>query len=246
MRATALTLAGALASAAPSRLEELGRAGRLPMVPRLLAMFLCLATGLILAGNAHAACKDPLPSAPKFYPLYKDAVLAMRGRPEERWLEPADAYSAETVTFPFDSMKVGGAKFKCVIVRLVMQAESRGATVGVGLFAMPSVTTNAADVSLDQRAVWFSYAAMSDEVIAPYGMKCYGNGPGPHPCKLDVTDAFNAFLYGGQAPTGNMDATGAPAFAYVSGGQPLAFAVGAFGNGANGPSIYEVSLYIFE
>jgi AAA domain-containing protein len=86
-----------------------------------------------------------------------------------------------------------------------------------------------------QKAVWFSYAAMSDEVIAPYGMKYYGSGPGPHPCKLDATDTFNAFLCGGRAPTGNTDATGAPAFAYVSGGQPLAFAIEAFGNGANGP-----------
>jgi hypothetical protein len=154
--------------------------------------------------------------------LYKDAWTPMQGYPTPKWLPGFHAFTAQTFRMPFDQLKAGNAQVAMATLQVVWQALSPSAYTGVGMFVTPG-GNNSESTDLSKVAPWWVFFAANDAGFAPYTLGCdtSSNPAGPHPCWVDVTDAFNRL---------------------IAAGVPYFLTIGTYGNGANGPYVYDVEL----
>lgn len=152
--------------------------------------------------------------------LYKNAWTPMQGYPTPKWLPGFHAFTAQTFNMPFDQLKAGGAQVANATLLIVWQALSPSAYTGVGMFLTPggphSESTDLATV-----APWWAFVAGNDSQFAAYTPGCDGTGAGPHPCWIDITLPLNRF---------------------IAKGVPYNLTIGTYGNGTNGPYVYDVEI----
>jgi hypothetical protein len=154
--------------------------------------------------------------------LYKNAQVPLEGNPSESWRPWSNAYTSQSVFMPFDTLREVRAEAREAWLLVVMQANSPSAYVGAGMFVCPALSDaiNTDLMNTCPKSGWFF---MNDQAPATYTPGCLGTGPGPHPCWIDFTDTFNRL---------------------IAAGQPLFLTLGTFGNGSNGPNVYDVELQI--
>jgi hypothetical protein len=180
--------------------------------------FLILAAALLWTGAAFA---DGIKSISQIV-LYKNGWTPISGNPLSNWRAYSHAYSSTTFYMPFDRLKTGGAVLVSVDLLVVFRAVSPTAWNGVALFACPA-QTDAANADLVTYCPYMSYFAASDVEFSPNTPGCAGSGGGPHPCHRDLTADFNKLILDGV---------------------PYYLAIGTYGNGSNGPEVYDVELQL--
>ena len=153
--------------------------------------------------------------------LYKDAARPLLNQSRSQWLTPAAAYTAITVPANFDVLKEGGARVYSASVQAVWMANSPGFNTGAGIFVCPS-QPNAGAQLVGCRVL--AYFAANDSGPAYYTPGCSTNPGGPFPCRRDVTEALQELIEEGRSQ--------------------LYFVGVAYGNGTNGPSIFDLEILI--
>lgn len=160
------------------------------------------------------------------FSLYKNGYVPFRGRPEGKWTESANAFTGTTENIPFSILKEQGARARKATLIFVWQACSPASYNGVGCFVTdggPGMETK--DMSEVSKKCW--YVAASDKGSAPWtpnpNVDNDPNPPGVHPWWIDVTDDFNEL---------------------IDNGEDFNIAIATYGNGGNGPLVYEVTLQV--
>jgi hypothetical protein len=154
--------------------------------------------------------------------LYKDGARPLPEQKRQQWLAPSAAYTAITVAAPFDVWKENGALIHSASVQVVWAANSTGFNTGAGIFVCPSQSN--AEVELIGCRV-IAFFAANDTSAALYTPGCPVDliPGGPFPCRADVKETLQAL---------------------IDDGTPFYFVGVAYGNGTNGPAIYDIEMFI--
>ena len=177
--------------------------------------------------------------------LYKNAQVPFQGNPNPNWGISGNAYTAQTFYMPFDQLKASGSHFSLAKLLIVWQARSPDPDAGVAMFACPPLS-DASHTDLPTTCVWWTFFAGNDKGPASYTPGCAGTGSGPHPCTIDVTDALNALISGGEVRVPDIPPAGCQSCKMVTfpGGVPYYLTIGSHGDGTNGPYVYDVELSV--
>ncbi len=154
------------------------------------------------------------------YILYKSGAQTLPTSPVADWRPPSSAYTAITIPFPFDRMNASGDRAASASVQIVWAANSAGGNTGVRLLACPAQTNAAAGPVACSQIAFF---AANDYGPAEYTPGCVSNPGGAMPCRADVTTVINNL---------------------IQAGTPVYLAISSYGNGINGPLIWDVELLI--
>lgn len=193
-----------------------------------MRLVLSAVVGLVMLANTCLGCSYDANSTLKAtnfsqYIFYKDAWHEAIGNPQQSWLAYDSAYSAQTIEFPFAELKAGGASVCEVKLKVIWRAYSASAYTGIGLFACPSLS-NAASTTLDTQCAMLAYFAGNNYQWSSATPGCGPAGDGPRPCLVWITDIFNQLIQDGS--------------------QYYGLTIGTYGNGSNGPLVYDVELNI--
>lgn len=157
---------------------------------------------------------------PSQYIVYKNGGQSLPTGAVAAWSEPAVAYTAITVPMPFDALKAAGARVQSASVQVVMRADSPLAATGASvLLCPPQASAEQGYVGCYMLAMF----AMSNQGNMPYTPGCVNNPGGPTPCRADVTQYVR-----------NM----------IAAGQYLYLTTATYGNGKNGPDLWDVELLV--
>lgn len=156
------------------------------------------------------------------YIIYKSAAHPVSTSSDAAWSEIGGAYSASTIPMPFDDMKAAGAAIRSARIFASWKAGSLQYDTGVEMLACPP--QHAAQRGLVGCTVLAMYAANDTRGPVSYATKgCVSNPGGPFPCQSDVTAVFRGL---------------------IAAGVPLYLTVATYGNGNNGPLLYDAELLV--
>lgn len=155
------------------------------------------------------------------YVVYKSGAQSLPTSPLPSWNEPSIAYTAIAVPLPFSDFKEVGDSVRAAQVQVVWRAKSLWFDTGVAVLACP-VQTHAEKglLGCTQLAM---FAANDAQGPAATTSGCVSNPGGPFPCRIDVTQALNSL---------------------INSGEDLYLTVATYGNGLNGPDLYDAELLV--
>lgn len=155
------------------------------------------------------------------YILYKSGATSLPTQATAAWEEPSNAYTAITIPMPFDVWKAKGATLSSATTQIVWKANSLYADTGAGIMLCPSQSH--AELGLVGCSLLTYFAANDTQGPASYTPGCVSNPGGPMPCRSNITSALQTA---------------------IQNGIPLYLVAVSYGNGTNGPLIYDVEIFI--
>lgn len=159
---------------------------------------------------------------PTQYILYKSGAASISTQALNAWLPPGVAYTAVTIPMPLLKWKNAGLTVLHAESQMVWKPRSPGGNTGVAALLCPPQSNAGSGLVGCTFLSWF---AANNTALADYTPGCFWNNGNVMPCRADITAILQSAI---------SQATSNDRF----------LALATYGNGSNGPDVYDVEIFI--